>query len=113
LHSFLLCQFLSSRWVLHFLPVWPAYLRAEVLRVNPVWPAAVPSSASIRMCGVFEFVTNSDHSVQRLLVILTTCLVSVYPQQIIKVKTLLRHLRFIWTALPTVIALNIYNTQYL
>jgi Na+/melibiose symporter-like transporter len=28
-----------------------------------------------------------------------------YPRQVIKVETLLRRLRFIWTALPTVITL--------
>jgi hypothetical protein len=39
-----------------------------------------------------------------LQVILTpTCRVSGYPRQVIKVETLLRRLRFIWTALPTVI----------
>jgi hypothetical protein len=41
-----------------------------------------------------------------LQVILTpTCRVSGYPRQVIKVATLLRQLRFIWTALPTVITL--------
>jgi hypothetical protein len=41
-----------------------------------------------------------------LQVILTpTCPVSGYPRQVIKVATLLRKLRFIWTALPTVITL--------
>jgi hypothetical protein len=45
-------------------------------------------------------------SVKCLQVILTpTCRVSGYPRQVIKVETLLRQLRFIWTALPTVITL--------
>jgi hypothetical protein len=53
-----------------------------------------------------------------LQVILTpTCRVSGYPRQVIKVATLLRQLRFIWTALPTVITLitiiplGTYNTS--
>jgi hypothetical protein len=52
-----------------------------------------------------------------LQVLLTpTCRVSGYPRQVIKVETLLRRLRFIWTALPTVmthitnIPLGTYNT---
>jgi hypothetical protein len=52
-----------------------------------------------------------------LQVILTpSCRVSGYPRQVIKVATLLRRLRFIWTALPTVITLipiiplGTYNT---
>jgi hypothetical protein len=49
-----------------------------------------------------------------LQVILTpTCRVSGYPRQVIKVDTLLRQLRFIWTALPTVITLNNYTTRHL
>jgi hypothetical protein len=41
-----------------------------------------------------------------LQVILTpTCRVSGYPRQVIEVETLLRRLRFICTALPTVITL--------
>jgi hypothetical protein len=53
-----------------------------------------------------------------LQVILTpTCRVSGYPRQVIEVETLLRRLRFIWTALSTVIAqitiipLGTYNTS--
>jgi hypothetical protein len=47
-----------------------------------------------------------------LQVILTpTCRVSGYPRQVIKVPTLLRRLRFIWTALTTVIPLGTYNTS--
>jgi hypothetical protein len=42
-----------------------------------------------------------------------TCRVSGYPRQVIKVATLLRQLRFIWTALPTVITLNNYTTRHL
>jgi hypothetical protein len=42
-----------------------------------------------------------------------TCRVSGYPRQVIKVETLLRRLRFIWTALPTVITLNNYTTRHL
>jgi hypothetical protein len=34
-----------------------------------------------------------------------------YPRQVIKVETLLRQLRFIWAALPTVITLNNYTTR--
>jgi hypothetical protein len=52
-----------------------------------------------------------------LQVILTpTCRMSGYPRQVIKVDALLRRLRFIWTALPTVITLitiiplGTYNT---
>jgi hypothetical protein len=53
-----------------------------------------------------------------LQVILTqTCHGSGYPRQVIKVETLLRRLRFIWTALPTaithitIIPLGTYNTS--
>jgi hypothetical protein len=63
-------------------------------------------------------VTCFDTSVQCLQVIRTpTCRVSGYPRQVIKVATLLRRLRFIWTALPTVITLKTiiplgtYNTS--
>jgi hypothetical protein len=63
-------------------------------------------------------VTCSDTSVTCLQVILTpTCRVSGYPRQVIKVETLLRRLRFIWAALPTVITLitiiplGTYNTS--
>jgi hypothetical protein len=58
------------------------------------------------------------HQCTMLQVILTpTCRVSGYPRQVIKVATLLRQLRFIWTALPTVITLitiiplGTYNTS--
>jgi hypothetical protein len=75
--------------------------------------------------GVFRFflpfrimlniVTCFDTSVRCLQVILTlTCRVSGYPRQVIKVATLLRQLRFICTALPTVITiipLGTYNTS--
>jgi hypothetical protein len=58
------------------------------------------------LTAVWRVVTNSDTSVQCLQVILTpTCRVSGYPRQVIKVETLLRRLRFIWTALPTAITL--------
>jgi hypothetical protein len=51
-------------------------------------------------------VTCFDTGVRCLQVILTpTCRVSGYPRQVIKVATLLRQLRFICTALPTVITL--------
>jgi hypothetical protein len=39
--------------------------------------------------------------------------VSGYPWQVLKVETLLRQLRFIWTALPTVITLNNCTTRHL
>jgi hypothetical protein len=42
-----------------------------------------------------------------------TCHVSGYPRQVIKVATLLRQLRFILTALPTVITHNNYTTRHL
>jgi hypothetical protein len=54
------------------------------------------------------------HQCTMLQVILTpTCRVSGYPRRIIKVATLLRQLRFIWTALPTLITLNNYTTRHL
>jgi hypothetical protein len=59
-----------------------------------------------------------DTNVQCLWFICTaTCRVSGYPRQVIKVATLLRRLRFIWTALPTaithitIIPLGTYNTS--
>jgi hypothetical protein len=65
-----------------------------------------------------QIVTCYDTGVRRLQVILTpTCRVSGYPRQVIKVAMLLRQLRFIWTALPTVmtlitiIPLGTYNTS--
>jgi hypothetical protein len=59
-----------------------------------------------RSCISSNIVQCSDTSVTCLQVILTpTCRVSGYPRQVIKVATLLRRLRFIWTALPTVITL--------
>jgi hypothetical protein len=60
-------------------------------------------------------VTCFDTSVRCSLVILTpTCRVSGSPRQVIKVAKLLRQLRFICTALPTVITiipLGTYNTS--
>jgi hypothetical protein len=63
-------------------------------------------------------VTCYDTGVRCLQVILTpTCRVSGYPRQVIRVDVVLRRLRFICTALPTVItlitiiALGTYNTS--
>jgi hypothetical protein len=50
-------------------------------------------------------------------IVTPTCRVSGYPRQVIRVDALLRQLRFIWTALPTVITLvtiiplGTYNTS--
>jgi hypothetical protein len=64
------------------------------------------------------FIVHLKHIVQCLGSFCTaTCHVSGYPRQVIKVATLLRQLRFIWTALPTVITiitiipLGTYNTS--
>jgi hypothetical protein len=83
------------------------------------FPAAYLSPVhSYRFLIFFHIVTCYDTGVRCLQVIRTpTCRVSGYPRQVIKVAMLLRQLRFVCTALPTVITLitiiplGTYNTS--